>query len=108
MPIPMNNINDAISAYGRTARIASGGSLGAPAGGKDVNDEFAGLVKSAINEAVRIQRHGESMSIKGLQDKADLNQVVTAVAEADLTLQTVVAVRDKVIEAYKEILRTPI
>lgn len=107
MPNPMSNISDAISAYGRTARIAGGGTLAEPRS-KDVNDEFAGLVKSAINEAVRIQRDSERMSIKGLQDKADLTQVVTAVAEADLTLQTVVAVRDKVIEAYKEILRTPI
>jgi flagellar hook-basal body complex protein FliE len=34
--------------------------------------------------------------------------VVTAVAEADLTLQTVVAVRDRVIEAYQNIMRMPI
>ena len=39
--------------------------------------------------------------------KADLSSVVTAVAEAELTLQTVVAVRDKVIESYKQILRMP-
>jgi flagellar hook-basal body complex protein FliE len=32
---------------------------------------------------------------------------VTAVAEAELTLQTVVSMRDKVIDAYKEILRMP-
>ena len=40
--------------------------------------------------------------------KADLNTVVVAVAEADLTLKTVVAVRDKVLAAYREILRMPI
>jgi flagellar hook-basal body complex protein FliE len=34
--------------------------------------------------------------------------VVTAVAEAEATLQTVVAVRERIIEAYKEILRMPI
>jgi len=31
-----------------------------------------------------------------------------AVSEAELTLNTVVAVRDKVLEAYREILRMPI
>ena len=40
--------------------------------------------------------------------KADLNSVVVAVAEAELTLNTVVAVRNKVIESYREILRMPI
>ncbi|MCH7865437.1 MAG: flagellar hook-basal body complex protein FliE, partial [Proteobacteria bacterium] len=34
-----------------------------------------------------------------------INQGVTAVAEAEVTLQTVVMVRDKVLEAYREILR---
>ena len=34
--------------------------------------------------------------------------VVTAVAEAEATLQTVVAVRDKVIAAYNDIIKMPI
>jgi len=33
--------------------------------------------------------------------------VITAVAEAEVTLQTVVAVRDRVIEAYRDIARMP-
>ena len=37
-----------------------------------------------------------------------MNKVVTAVAEAELTLQTVVTIRDKVIEAYRDIMRMPI
>ena len=40
--------------------------------------------------------------------KASIDQVVIAVAEAETTLATVVAVRDKVLEAYREILRMPI
>jgi flagellar hook-basal body complex protein FliE len=38
----------------------------------------------------------------------DLTSVVTAVSEAELTLQTVIAVRDRVIEAYKDIMRMPV
>jgi flagellar hook-basal body complex protein FliE len=37
-----------------------------------------------------------------------MSNVVTAVAEAEAALQTVVAVRDRVIEAYKDIMRMPI
>ena len=39
--------------------------------------------------------------------KADLNDVVQAVTNAEVTLQTVTAVRDKVLNAYQEILRMP-
>ena len=71
-------------------------------------DEFASLVRNAIDEAIKIGEKSEQLSIRGVNDRADLNQVVTAVAEAEVTLQTVVSVRDKVIDAYKEILRMPI
>lgn len=69
--------------------------------------EFSDLVKSALMQAKQIGQRGEEQSIKGITDRTDLNKVVTAVAEAELTLQTVVSIRDKVIDAYKEILRMP-
>lgn len=69
---------------------------------------FGTLVNTYLNQAQQIGRAQEQLSIAGLQGQADLAQVSTAVAEAELTLQTVVAVRDKVVDAYKEILRMPI
>ena len=72
------------------------------------HEDFSSLVKGAIEEAVKIGERGEKLSIAGINDRADVNQVVTAMAEAELTLQTVMTVRDKVIEAYKDILRMPI
>jgi flagellar hook-basal body complex protein FliE len=103
---PAQNIQSAISAYNQT--LTSGGSKGVQArdSGED-GGEFADLVKGAIKEAIEIGKKSETLSIAAVQDKADLNQVVTAVAEAEVTLQTVVAVRDKLIDAYKEIMRMP-
>jgi flagellar hook-basal body complex protein FliE len=69
---------------------------------------FADLVKNAVQEAVKTGNSGEQATANAVQNSAGLNEVVTAVAEADLTLQTVVAVRDRVIEAYKDIVRMPI
>jgi flagellar hook-basal body complex protein FliE len=40
--------------------------------------------------------------------KGDLVDVVTAVAAAEATMETVIAVRDEVIKAYQEIMRMPI
>jgi flagellar hook-basal body complex protein FliE len=104
MPTPTQSISNAIKAYneavkGRPAqpetRQASNG------------DDFASLVKGAIEEAKKIGEKSEKLSIAGIADRADIGQVVTAVAEAEVALQTVVAIRDKVIEAYKEIIRMP-
>lgn len=107
MAAPIHNINQAVNAYQTAAKSVGGGGSAAdePMG---ANEDFAALVKGAIKEAVRIGEHSEQLSIAGVNDKADLNTVVTAVAEAELTLQTVVNVRDKVIEAYREIIRMPI
>ena len=105
MASPAENITNAITAYNRAVR---GESPADEASAGESKDEFADLVKGAIREAINIQERSEKLSIQGINDQADLNQVVTAVAEAETTLQTVVAVRDKVIEAYREIIRMPI
>jgi flagellar hook-basal body complex protein FliE len=68
---------------------------------------FSDLVKNALLQAKEIGKQGEAQSLKGMTDRTDISKVVTAVAEAELTLQTVVSMRDKVIDAYKEILRMP-
>lgn len=100
------NIAAAAGAYAKAARGFDRPPLeareGAPGGG-----EFAALVRGAMDEAVKIGQRGEQLSMAAINDKADLNQVVTAVAEAEVTLRTVVAVRDKVLEAYREIIKMP-
>ena len=99
---------NAVKAYGDVANGQAFGGRANKVEPQANGEEFASLVRSAIDEAIKIGEKSEHLSIQGVNDKADLNQVVTAVAEAEVTLQTVVAVRDKVIEAYKEILRMPI
>ncbi len=108
MATPTQNIANVVNAYTQTARGVGGGQAGMEAREAPGGGEFADLVKSALEEAKRIGDRSENLSIQGIRDNADLNQVITAVAEAETTLKTVVAVRDKVIEAYKEITRMPI
>tara|TARA_B100000965_G_scaffold214780_1_gene179572 strand:+ start:494 stop:829 length:336 start_codon:yes stop_codon:yes gene_type:complete len=104
------NIHQALNAYQQAARQTVSGSSQQskadvqPAG----QEEFGDLVRSAIMEARKIGERSEKMSIAAINDRADITQVVTAVAEAELTLQTVVNVRDKVLEAYKDIIRMPV
>jgi flagellar hook-basal body complex protein FliE len=50
----------------------------------------------------------ETQAVSTVAQQGDVVDLVTAVSEAEATVQTVVAVRDKVITAYQEIMRMPI
>lgn len=105
MPSPAQNYMSAVNAYKVAARAMPDDNAASGAGVQQ--GEFADLVKNAISQAVKIGEQSESLSIAGINDRADINKVVTAVAEAEVALKTVVTVRDKVIDAYKEIIRMP-
>ncbi|MGD9538047.1 MAG: flagellar hook-basal body complex protein FliE [Alphaproteobacteria bacterium] len=72
------------------------------------SDGFAGMVKSALDDTAATLKKSEALTNQALVNPADLGEVVTAVASAEVTLQTVVAVRDRVVQAYQDILRMPI
>jgi flagellar hook-basal body complex protein FliE len=96
----------AISAYTNAAKIPGGKSAEAPSGAG--TPSFGETLRQMGEDAVATLRDGERQSIAAMSGKADVAEVVTAVAAAEVTLQTVVAVRDRVIQAYQEILRMPI
>ncbi|MFQ5972336.1 MAG: flagellar hook-basal body complex protein FliE [Alphaproteobacteria bacterium] len=99
------SVANALSAYVEAARRDSAGMepREGPAG-----SGFADLLKSVAGDVVETGRNAERVTAAAVEGKADIAEVVTAVTNAELTLQTVVAVRDRVIEAYQEILRMPI
>ena len=99
----------AVNAYRQAAEATTSGkapATKAPAEG-DPNS-FASVVTESLKQAVKTGREAESLSMKSIAGEADLKDVITAVANAEQTLQTVVAVRDKVISAYQDILKMPI
>jgi flagellar hook-basal body complex protein FliE len=69
---------------------------------------FSEVLQQVAKDAVDTTRKAETASLQAVEGKADLQQVVNAVTAAELTVQTVTAVRDRVISAYQEILRMPI
>src|ERR1700733_3769142 len=66
---------------------------------------FSDFLSGAMNNAVGTMKAGEQMAANQVAGKADIVDVVNAVNSADLTLDTVVAVRDKVIAAYQSIMQ---
>jgi flagellar hook-basal body complex protein FliE len=103
-------ITGAVNAYqAAIQRLAdgAGGSAKATPASAPAGD-FSAMVRGFAEDAVKVGQSAENQTAAAAAGKADLNSVVMAVSEAELTLNTVVAVRDKVIEAYREILRMPI
>ena len=55
-----------------------------------------------------VLRNGELAAEQAMVGDADSHTLVQSLAQAQLAIETVVAVRDKVVEAYQEILRMPV
>lgn len=102
------DFGSAIKAYGEAAKIAQGAAGARSAAPAADGNSFVELVSDSLKGAAQTGRAAEELSLKQISGEADLKDVVTAVANAEHTLETVVAVRDKVLSAYQEILRMPI
>jgi len=97
------NIADALSAYRQ-----SGANAGKGIDVSDGGESFADALKGFANDALGAVKDGEKAATVGATGKADLTSVVTAVNNAELMIQTVVAIRDKVISAYQSIVQTQV
>lgn len=69
---------------------------------------FDDLLTESLSTAKNSAYKTESISAKSLVGEAEMHELVTSVTNADLTLNTVVAVRDRIINAYQDILKMPI
>ena len=100
---------DAISAYSQaTKQMQEGLESRDGKDGVGGNSVFSSLVTESIGAVEQATTNLEVQSAKALVDKADIIDVVTASANAELVVNTVVSVRDKVIAAYNDILKMPI
>jgi flagellar hook-basal body complex protein FliE len=101
---------DASKAYGRVASL--GNTLSKAAGGNEIGDGepsgFGSMVENLVGGTADKLRAAESASAKQVAGKGDLIDVVTAVGAAETALDTMVAVRDRVVGAYTDIMRMQI
>ncbi len=98
-------MSTAINAY---VDAVKRGDVGAAPQDQTPGENFADMLKSVGESALQAGQKADQMSIAAVEGKANVAEVVTAVANAEIALQTVVAVRDQVVQAYQEILRMPI
>jgi len=70
--------------------------------------DFSTVLARAALSAIDTLKAGEAAAITGIQGKASVQQVAEAVMSAEQTLQSAIAVRDKVVAAYLELGRMQI
>ncbi len=67
--------------------------------------EFGKLIKGAINKVNGLGREADRSIVDLLQGKADIHETMIALQKADISMRLLLTIRNKVIEAYREIMR---
>ena len=93
-------------AYGRAQSLSPEPTAPQPAG--DGPQTFAEMVKGAAEDAVKTVRAADAAAQAGLDGRIGTQQVVEATMAMESTVKVTVAMRNKLVEAYQEIMRMPI
>jgi len=76
--------------------------------GSDNGMSFGDVLKGNVEKAIETQKTSETVTAGAVTGSSDMIDVLQAVTEAETTLNTVVAIRDRLIQAYQEVMRMPI
>jgi flagellar hook-basal body complex protein FliE len=98
----------AAGAYASLARLANPTANLATAVGETNGPSFGALLKTAVGSVVEAGRKADVQAQAMTAGKANIVDVVTAVAETEVAVEALVSVRDRMIAAYEEIMRMPI
>ena len=97
--IPMMRVSPSAGVTAPSAPSAGGGAAGA---------NFGAALSAAIQGAVDTGHAAETASMKAITQGGNVTEVATALSRAELTLQTATAVRDRMLQAYQDIMRIQI
>ena len=89
---------------GAYARVQAGPKDATATGGTD----FSGALQRAVQGVLDTSRQADTMSMKALSGNANLTEVVTAVSRAEIAMQTATSIRDRMVQAYQDVMRMPI
>lgn len=98
----MTNVTTAAGAYANTLKQLQGNDA-QPA---STGPSFGDILKESVTNAIDAQHQSEQVSAKALVGKADMTEVLQSVNDAEVALNTVLAIRDRVVQAYDTIMRT--
>ena len=104
------NPYDVTSVYQQNSKLGASPIKKPSFGGNPTDNgaSFSDLVKQGLQHTADEVKRSENLSKDLIAGKADLQSVVEAVNNAETMIQTVISVRDRLVSAYQEILRTPV
>lgn len=106
--VDATKFNAAVNAYRNATNMGGIGSPEQDSGTAGAGrPAFSDLLSESLSTAKNNAYKSESISAKSLVGESELHELVVSVTNAELTLNTVVAVRDRVINAYQDILKMP-
>lgn len=109
MTIPTSAATNAYEAAAKLAETVVNNSNGAQGNNiASTGERFQDLLSQAVTNVVESGRNVEAQTRAAVQGQGDMIDVVTAVAETEVALQSMVSMRDRVISSYEEIMRMPI
>ncbi|MGA7806888.1 flagellar hook-basal body complex protein FliE [Bradyrhizobium sp.] len=97
----------AANAYANLARILDTGGAGKSSQDSS-GPSFGALLKDAVGSVMEAGRKSDAQTVAMASGKANVMDVVTAVAETDVAVSTLVSVRDRVIQSYEDIMKMTI
>ena len=99
----------AANAYATLAKLTDPSALAKSAAGQAAGGtSFGDMLKDAVEAINKTTRNSDIQTQAAAAGKANIVDVVTAVAESEVAIDALVSVRDKVISAYEEIMKMPI
>lgn len=78
------------------------------AGGTGATASFGSVLQTAVSHAIETGHAAETDAMQAIAGQGSLTDVVTALSRAQLALETATAVRDRVVQAYQDIMKMPI
>jgi flagellar hook-basal body complex protein FliE len=102
------HVSQALAVYQSVDGATAAGSPGSSLTPEDLSGDFSALLSRALDGAITAGKQADAQSMQAIAGGGDITSVVTAVSRAQLALQTTVAIRDRVLQAYQDIIKMPI
>ncbi len=81
---------------------------GAATTGADLAGSFGATLSRALGGVLDAGHAADAQAMQAIAGHGNVTDVVTAVSKAELALQTTVAIRDRMVQAYQDIMKMPI
>jgi len=99
---------NAAAAYGNAANITDpGASFSATPAAQNIGPDFSEFLGKSLNDVMGNLQQAETHTVSSLTGKATLDDVALSLTNAELSVKTLLGIRDRVINAYQDIIKMP-